>query len=151
MPGEPGRGAYVEYRHDGQEREVLEVRVFKPDPELDVDCAERAAQDGCVSRSVEVGTLTVAWDELVPNEDPGRVTVELAADDRLVYAIYSGTPIAGDPRTQELSVPVSTLEAIVLDDRLAFRTTREIVAAGESIEDWGVEKNPDTVEVPRVG
>ncbi|WP_134741614.1 hypothetical protein [Nocardioides sp. 503] len=152
VPGEPGHGAYLEYRREGQEYdEVLEVRVFEADPELDIDCADDASFEGCFSRSVPEGTLTVAWDETVTDEDPGRVMVELAADDRLVYAIYSGPTVTGDPRAQARPVSVSTLEAIARDHRLAFRTTRQVVEAGEAIEDWGVQQHPDTVEVPRVG
>lgn len=93
-----------------------------------LDCAEAA------ERCAVVDGVTLRWEEMVPEEDPGYVSVLRRDGDRVVFALSAGSDVAGDPREADLPVSVDDLVALVTDPRLAFLTTDEAVAEGSHFE-----------------
>lgn len=135
---EPGRaigtvGADLRYHGDGEyDGDLVSVAVTTDLPE--VFCGP--GDDQCVEREVEGGTLYLLWDEVAPEEDPGVVSVAMVRGEEMVLVGYSGVEIEGDPREQELPVPVETMETLAQDERLSLTTTQDVVDAGEDVTDW---------------
>ena len=91
--------------------------------------------------------MTLQWDELVPEEDPGIVLVTRQHGDEVVSALVSGPSITGDPRDLDLEPSVETLMKLVQDPRLQLQADGETLAAGEELSDWdGGEVDPATLE-----
>lgn len=82
------------------------------------------------------GGVTLTWDELAPQEDPGLIVVVAELRDHSVAVRYHGAEITGDPRDLDLPVPVDTLVDIATDPRLAPTTSPEAISAGEELEYW---------------
>lgn len=136
---EPGNahetvGADLRYHGDGEyDGDLFSVTVT--DDLSEVEC--EPGDDQCVSREVDGGTLYLLWDEVEPEEDPGVVGVAMVrGDEEMVLVGYSGVEILGDPREQELPVPVETMEELAQDERLSLTTTQSVVDAGEDVTDW---------------
>lgn len=134
-------GADLRYRGDGESDGDL-LRVYlapghgPADPCQDFD-------DRCVSRDVDGGTLSLGWALEEPEEDPGYVAVTLQRDDETVSVLWAGDVITGDPREQDLFLPLDTLEEIVQDPRISLTTSQAVVDAGEELDDWeGGEPDP---------
>ncbi len=85
--------------------------------------------------------ITLAWDEVVPEEDPGLVMVIAELDTHTVVLRYSGPDITGDPRDVGLPISVDTLVDIVTDPRVAPTTSQEAIDSGEEIDFW-LDGNP---------
>lgn len=106
---------------------------------VDRDVCAHAGSGGCVrldDASDDVETYLV-WEEIVPEEDPGYVYVLLRRPHEDVLVLVSGEAIEGDPREQDLRVPVDVMERLARDDRLHLSTTQAVVDAGEDLDDWG--------------
>lgn len=80
--------------------------------------------------------ITLTWDEIVPEEDPGLVVVIAELDTHTVVLRYSGPHITGDPRDLGLPISVDTLVDIVTDPRVAPTTSQEALDSGEEIDFW---------------
>jgi hypothetical protein len=80
--------------------------------------------------------ITLTWDELAPQEDPGLVVVIAELDTHTVVLRYSGPHITGDPRDLGLPISVDTLVDIVTDPRVAPTTSQEAIDSGEEINFW---------------
>jgi len=80
--------------------------------------------------------LSLRWEEVAPEEDPGYVVLTLVTDDQTLSVLYSGDDIEGDPRAQELSVPLDALVEVARDPRLRLSTDQDTVDAGERVDDW---------------
>jgi hypothetical protein len=133
-----GGGAVgVEFRYGANgeyDGDMLSVGVTTP-PLPEGLCK---GMDRCEREDVEGGELVVAWDELEPEEDPGVVTVAMTRDDGEVVAVFfSGDNIEGDPRDQDLSIPVAEMEAVVRDQRISLTTSAEVIELGERLEVFG--------------
>ena len=135
---EPGKGretvgADLRYHGDGEyDGDLVSVVVSS-------DLPEEFCEPGdgrCVQREVDGGTLYLLWDEVVPEEDPGVVSVAMVRGDEMVLVGYGGVEIVGDPREQELPVPVETMERLAQDERLSLTTTQDVVDAGKAVTDW---------------
>lgn len=117
------------------------LRVFLrpgPGPGPDDLCG-----DGCATRDVDGGRLTLAWIEEEPEEDPGYVSVVMQRGDETVSVSWFGDTITGDPRKQDLDIPIETLEAIAEDPRISLTTSQAVVDAGADLDDWdGGEPDP---------
>ncbi len=97
----------------------------------------------CESRLVDGGRLTLSWAEEEPEEDPGYVDVLMQRGDETVDVLWAGDVITGDPRDQDLFIPVATLEDIAQDPLISMTTSPDVVAAGDALEDWkGGEPDP---------
>lgn len=124
-------GAEFRYGTDGEyDGDMLVVGVAKARMARMV-CR---GMEGCERQDVEGGELVVAWQEVTPEADPGVVTVAMVRDDEVVVAFYQGTTIEGDPRDQDLSVPVGDMEAVVRDQRISLTTSAEVIELGERLE-----------------
>ena len=88
--------------------------------------------DGC-EENYRGGTLM--WQEEEPEEDPGILYYARRSGDAMVLVELGGPLVQGDPRDQDLVVPVDTMAAVANDERLAALTTPEAVRAGEAL-DW---------------
>ncbi|WP_435745842.1 hypothetical protein [Nocardioides sp. SYSU DS0663] len=80
--------------------------------------------------------VTLTWDELAPQEDPGLVVVIAEMDDHSVVLRYSGAEITGDPRDLDLPVPVETLVDIATDPRVAPTTSEDAIEGGRGLDYW---------------
>ena len=136
-----GLGADLRYHGDGESDGDL-LRVFvTPKPGPDHPC--RGRHPRCESRLVDGGRLTLSWAEEEPEEDPGYVDVLMQRGDETVDVLWAGDVITGDPRDQDLFIPVDTLEDIAQDPLISMTTSPEVVAAGDALEDWkGGEPDP---------
>ena len=85
--------------------------------------------------------VTLAWDEVAPEEDPGLVVVVAELETHTVVLRYSGPEITGDPRDLDLPVPVDTMVDIVTDPRVAPTTSQAAVDSGDDIDFW-LDGNP---------
>lgn len=135
---EPGQetetvGADLRYNGDGEyDGDLVSVRVTTDLPQVFCEPGD----DRCVEREVDGGTLYLLWEEVAPEEDPGVVSVAMVRGEEMVLVGYSGVTIEGDPREQDLPVPVETMEELAQDERLSLTTTQETVDAGEEVTDW---------------
>ncbi|KHL12159.1 hypothetical protein CLV56_1755 [Mumia flava] len=82
------------------------------------------------------GGVTVTWDELSPQEDPGLVVVVADLGTHTVLVKYSGPAITSDPRDLDLPIPTDTLVDIATDPRVAPTTSQEAVDAGDTLDYW---------------
>lgn len=80
--------------------------------------------------------VTLHWDEVAPESDPGLVGVVAELDDHTVVLRYSGPEITGDPRDLDLPVSVDTLVDIATDPRVAPTTSADALDGGEEIDFW---------------
>lgn len=134
-------GADLRYDGDGEYDGDL-LRVFVAPRQSENPCGDDE-EGRCDSREVDGGTLTLAWDVVEPEEDPGYVSVVLQRDEETVSVLWAGDTIEGDPRDQELRIPVETLEEIAQDERISLTTSRAVVDAGEELDAWeGGEPDP---------
>ncbi|MFC7495914.1 MULTISPECIES: hypothetical protein [unclassified Nocardioides] len=136
-----GLGADLRYHGDGEyDGDLLEVFVA---PKHGTQHPCRGLRPHCESRTVETGRLTLSWGLETPEEDPGYVRVLLQRAGERVSALWAGDVITGDPRDQDLFIPVETLETIVQDPRISMNTTQEVVDAGAALPGWrGGEPDP---------
>ena len=88
-----------------------------------------AGFDGCA----ETDEGLLLWDLEVPEEDPGQVVVLVAKREAHARVLGGSDTITGDPREQDLEVPVETLFALAADPRVDVTTSREAVEAGEDL------------------
>lgn len=106
--------------------------------------------DGCVELKAEDGTpMTLGWQALEPEEDPGTVWVWLRRGDDEIRVSLSGREVTEeDPREQDLGIPAEDLIAAAGDPLLRLQTSPEAVAAGEELDDWeGGEPDPEARDV----
>jgi hypothetical protein len=135
---EPGQeaetvGADLRYDGDGEyDGDLVSVQVTTDLPEVFCEPGD----DRCVERAVDGGTLYLLWEEVAPEEDPGVVSVAMVRGEEMVLVGYSGVAIEGDPREQDLPVPVETMEELAQDERLSLTTTQDVVDAGGDVDDW---------------
>lgn len=135
-------GADLRYDGDGEYDGDL-LRVFLSPPRDDENPCGDDEEDRCDSREVDQGTLTLAWDVEAPEEDPGYVSVVLQREDETVSVGWFGDTITGDPRDQDLTLSIDTLEAIAQDPRISLTTSQAVVDAGGDLDDWdGGEPDP---------
>jgi hypothetical protein len=79
----------------------------------------------------------VTWWTEIPEEDPGSVGIIAHRQDGvLVLVSYTGSPITGDPRNQDLSVSLDGLIAVARDARINRTTSQAVVDAGERLDCW---------------
>ncbi|MBB6626689.1 hypothetical protein H5V45_05065 [Nocardioides sp. KIGAM211] len=127
-------GADLRYGADGVDDGDL-VRVSLQ-PHRDEQVCGNTYDDGCVELDgAPAGSrVFLTWQEVEPEEDPGIVVVVLqrAAED--VVVLTAGQEIEGDPREQDLAVPVEVMQELAQDDRLHLAATQEVVDAGESLD-----------------
>lgn len=97
-------------------------------------CADESFFDACVATTIGGDEVTLAWQELEPEEDPGVVYVIDRREKEDVLVRVSGPSVTGDPRTLDLGVTLETLAAVATDRRLRLTTTREVVDLGSSID-----------------
>jgi hypothetical protein len=126
--------AQVRLRGDADEPGTL-LRV-SVSPPLDDPCAVLVTA-GCTNSTVDGGTLTVAWQVVEPEEDPGFVFISLRRDDESISVGSYGEEIVGDPRDQDLELSVDDLVKLVADPRLSLVTSQAVVDLGASYEPWG--------------
>lgn len=111
------------------------VRVALAPGERNLDCAN--SHCASLATDVEGAEVVLVWEEIVPEEDPGIVTVLLYRDGEKSWVYQAGPTITGDPRRLDLPVTVEDMVEIVEDPRLRLETTPEAIAAGRDLEDWG--------------
>jgi hypothetical protein len=126
-------GAEFRYGADGEyDGDYLAVGVSESRGDAD-PCRN---MDGCEEEDVEGGELIVAWQEVMPEEDPGVVVVAMRRPGEDVTAYYAGDNIEGDPRELDLSISVAEMEAVVQDQRISLTTSVEVIELGEQLEDF---------------
>jgi len=111
------------------EGNILVVGVSEERP----DGARFCADGNCADLGDGV---MLTWAVEAFESDPGLVGVVAELEDRTVLLSYSGPVITGDPRDQDLPVPVDTLVDIATDPRTAPTTSQDAVDAGEEIDYW---------------
>jgi len=136
--GERSTAAWLEYG------DVSLTVVVAPTSNGPMVCAEPAFFDECVADSVDGHDVTIAWQQLEPEEDPGVVYVidRREGEDALVEV--SGASITDDPRDLDLGVPLADLAALVTDPRLSLTTSQPVVEQGAhvDIEQGGPHETP---------
>ena len=114
---DPRRSVGARLRYDDQHVDVVvgpprDVAAAKVCREPTVECAE-------LGTSVEGATLTLAWQLLTPEEDPGIVVLLLERDRESSLVRWGGDlEVTGDPRELDLAVPVDDAAALLQDGRL---------------------------------
>ena len=126
--GEESPGAQFEYA------DVSLAVVVAPTSDSPLVCADATLFDECVDVSLDGHDVTLAWQELEPEEDPGVVYVIDRRDGEDVAVRVSGASITDDPRTLDLGLPLEGLAALVTDLRLSLTTSQEVVDLGAGVE-----------------
>lgn len=81
------------------------------------------------------GDVTLGWQLLTPEEDPGIVWVTRTMADAVAYVELFGPEITGDPRTLDLGgVTVDDLVAVLEDKDLRLETRAALVREGENLD-----------------
>ncbi|EON24901.1 MULTISPECIES: hypothetical protein [Nocardioides] len=114
--GEESPGVQLEYA------DVSLAVVVAPTSDSPLVCADDSFFDECVSEDHDGDEVTVAWQELEPEEDPGVVYVIDRRDGEDVAVHVVGVSVTDDPRTLDLGVPLEDLMALVTDSRLSLTT-----------------------------
>ena len=125
-PGDEPPGAWLQYADV-----TLEVVVV---PTTDSSPRCPGSSDGCVEESVDGHEVTLAWQELEPEEDPGVVNVVDRREGEDVVVHVSGPSVTDDPRNLDLGVPLSDLAALATDPRLSLTTSRAVVDLGDEVQ-----------------
>lgn len=127
-------GADLRYGGGGEaDGDLVRVGLAPGAPEIDSckpsECAE-------LETEVEGLTLTLRWQEEIPESDPGVVSVLAQRKVEHAYAYQAGHKITGDPRDLDLPISVDQMVAIVEDPWLRLETSPEAIEAGEELDDW---------------
>ena len=112
---------------------TLEV-VVTPIGDSPPACAPPTSFDECVDESVDGHDVTIAWQELEPEEDPGIVYVIDRRDDENVAVQVSGASVTDDPRNLDLGVPLADLAALATDPRLSLTTSQSVIDLGIDVK-----------------
>ncbi len=126
--GEESPSARLEYA------DVSLAVVVAPTSDSPLVCAVPTFFDECVDESVDGHDVTIAWQDLEPEEDPGVVYVIDRREGEDVAVQVIGASITDDPRDLDLGVPLADLAALVTDPRLSLTTSREVVELGDSVD-----------------
>lgn len=126
--GEESPGAQLEYA------DLSLAVVVAPTTDSPLVCADLTFFDTCSSGDVDGHDVTVAWQELEPEEDPGVVYVIDRRDGEDIAVQLTGPSITEDPRFMDLGVPLGDLAALATDPRLSLTTAQGVVDMGDSIE-----------------
>ena len=126
--GDQSTGVWLEYA------DVSLTVGVAPTSTSPLVCATAAFFDECETDSVDGHEVTIAWQELEPEEDPGVVFVIDRREEEDVLVKVSGASVTDDPRDLDLGVPLAELAALVADPRLSLTTTRSVVELGADVE-----------------
>ena len=97
-------------------------------------CEDPSPGDDCVEDSVDGHDVTLAWQALELEEDPGVVhVIDRRAEEHVVVTV-SGASITDDPRSLDLGVPLSDLAALATDQRLSLTTSQAVVDLGGDLD-----------------
>ena len=114
---DPRRSLGARLRYDDQHVDVVvgpprEVAAAEACRDSTVECAELAT-------SVDGASLTLAWQLLTPEEDPGIVVLLLEREDEFSLVRWGGdVEVTDDPRELDLAVSVDDATALLEDGRL---------------------------------
>ena len=108
--------------------------VVAPTTDSPLVCADDSFFDECVQQEYDGRQVTLAWQELEPEEDPGVVYVIDRREDEDVAVSLTGPTITGDPRELDLGIGLADLALLATDRRLGLTTTPEVVDAGASVD-----------------
>lgn len=126
--GDRSTAAWLEYG------DVSLTVVVAPSSRSPLVCAEPTFFDECVADSVDGHDVTIAWQRLEPEEDPGVVYVIDRREEEDTLVKVSGTSVTDDPRDLDLGVPLADLAALVSDPRLSLTTSPRVVDLGADVE-----------------
>lgn len=128
-------GVDLRYGDEGESGSfLLSVGVGRGFDELAGGCG--AWRDQGVSGCARTADGLVAWEEAVPEEDPGVVYVFVSRGRTDVLLFSSGPAITGDPRQLDLPVTVDDMLAIAADPRVDVTTSEAAAAAGRNLASW---------------
>jgi hypothetical protein len=108
--------------------------VVAPTTDSPLVCADDSFFDECVPMDHDGDEVTLAWQELEPEEDPGVVYVIDRREDEDVAVSLTGPTITGDPRELDLGIELEDLALLATDRRLGLTTTSEVVDAGVGVD-----------------
>ncbi len=108
--------------------------VVAPTSDSPLVCADASFFDECVDESVDGHFVTIAWQFLEPEEDPGIVYVIDRREGEDVAVEVYGPSISDDPHNLDLGVPLADLAAFVTDPRLSLTTTQPVVDLGADVK-----------------
>lgn len=101
--------------------------VVAPTSDSPLVCADPTFFDECVEESVDGHDVTIAWQLIEPEEDPGiAYVIDRRKGEDVAVEVY-GPSITDDPRNLDLGVPLADLAALVTDPRLSLTTTQPVV------------------------
>ena len=123
--------------------DVVEVAALNREDRASLRCVP--ADDGrCEQEDVEEGTLVFRWRPGTEEEEPGSYSWMLVRAEELVLVAYEGSgQFSEDPRGLELPIESDDLRAAALDPAMGLRTTADALAAGEELENYEGEEEPD--------
>ena len=121
-------GARLEYA------DVTLAVVVAPTTDSPLVCAVPTFFDECVDESVDGHDVTIAWQDLEPEEDPGVVYVIDRREGEDVAVQVTGASITDDPRDLDLEVPLADLAALATDHRLSITTSQLVVDLGADVK-----------------
>lgn len=87
-----------------------------------------------MNESVDGHDVTIAWQDLEREEDPGVVYVIERREGEDVAVQVTGASITEDPRDLDLGVPLADLVALVTDPRLSLTTPQMVIDLGADVE-----------------
>ena len=108
--------------------------VVAPTTDSPLVCAVPTFFDECVDESVDGHDVTIAWQDLEPEEDPGVVYVIDRREGEDVAVQVTGASITDDPRDLDLEVPLADLAALATDHRLSITTSQLVVDLGADVK-----------------
>ncbi len=108
--------------------------VVAPTTDSPLVCADPSFFDECVQQEYDGREVTIAWQELEPEEDPGILYVIDRREGEDVAVQLSGPSIDGDPRDLDLGIGLGELAAVATDPRLGLTTTQEVVDEGAEVD-----------------
>jgi len=132
---------------EGEDGNLLRVMAVPGQSE------ERCEVSTCDTVETDRGTVTIGWQELQPEEDPGIVFAVLQLEDQYLLAHQGGPGIMRDPRELDLPISVEDMVAIVSDPRFGLTTTQDALDSGANLSDFprdGEEPPDPNLEVPNL-
>jgi hypothetical protein len=108
--------------------------VVAPTSDSPLVCAVPTFFDECADESIDGHDVTIAWQDLEPEEDPGVVYVIDRREGEDVAVQVIGASITDDPRDLDLGLPLEDLASLVTDPRLSLTTSQEVIDLGTGIE-----------------
>lgn len=116
---DPHGSVAARLRYDDEHVDVVVGPPHRPNETAAHLCDEGYVECADLDTDVDGGTLTLLWQEQVPEEDPGIIVLVLEREGECSLVRWGGdVVVSGDPRDLDLAVPVDDAVDLLEDERL---------------------------------